>query len=244
VGVGGLRCQGDIREGSDVVYVHINIRVCRFRACLETINVQFGIPGLNGSDHTENLAFRQSGGQNAVHISALFRAGLIGKDVIDPLVFKGIHRRPPGKGGVGEVGRDLLQRRPILGTVGDHQIIALRGIIPDGRCGVINDEHAFRVIQGHSLFAAHLFLHQDQRIVHALAECQVIDRAGHDQGDPEGFFFHSLRGLLFHGLGRRRFFRGGRLTGCQHENGHHQNAQNFPKVFLPHLYSSILIETS
>ena len=79
----------------------------------------------------------------------------------------------------------------------DHKVKSLGSIIPHSCGGIVNDKHIFRINEL-KVLGAHFILNADERIVHALAEGQVIDRAGHDDSYAEGF---SRSGFPCRGVG-------------------------------------------
>ncbi len=82
----------------------------------------------------------------------------------------------------------------------DHQIVALAGVVTDSGRGVVNHKHVLGIYELEGFFAAHFFLHGQQRVVHALAEGQVIDGGRHHDGDLERLVV--LRADTEHGNGQ------------------------------------------
>ena len=182
---------------------------------MEAVNVQFGVANLDGTDHADHTGVGQRGGQHTHYVASFVGGGGVGRDVGQP---EGVGRGSPREGDVGEVGGYFLQGSPVLGPVGDHQVVAFLGVPTDRRGGVLDDEGP--VGDGH--LGARTLRHDHVHRVHdALRERQIIGRAWGNHRDPQrlhrlhrlfgGFIGHLVTGVPFGRLGGGGLGSGGSL---------------------------------
>ena len=206
--LGGFGSQRHVTERADVVDVD-GARPAGERAVVETVHVQLGVAHLDGTDHADDTGLGQGRGQDSHHITALVGGGGVGGDVG---LSEGVGGGAPREGGVGEVPGDLLEGSTVLGTVGDHQVIAFFGVPADRRGCVLDYEGS--VGDGH--LRARVLRHDHVHRVHdALGEGQVIGGARSHHRDPQRLHRHFLVGHLFVGHFLVGHFLVGRLRGSR-----------------------------
>ena len=182
VGDGRFRRLRHVAEGLDVNDVNGDIRVHRFRARQEAIDIELRVANFDGPDHADHATHGLLSGDGAVDIATLLGSGGVGVDVIQP---EGIVICAPGEGNFWEFRRQIGEDGTELRTMGDDEVkFAREGPIAQGNGGVIDDESTFLEDELEIAFA-HLFLDSQQCVVHALAEGEVVSGAGGDGGHAE-----------------------------------------------------------
>ena len=176
--LGGFGSQRHVTERADVVDVD-GARPAGERAVVETVHVQLGVAHLDGTDHADDTGLGQGRGQDSHHITALVGGGGVGGDVG---LSEGVGGGAPREGGVGEVPGDLLEGSTVLGTVGDHQVIAFFGVPADRRGCVLDYEGS---VGDGQLGAGLLGGDHVHRVHDALGEGQVVGGARSNHRDPQ-----------------------------------------------------------
>jgi len=139
LGLGRLGSQGDVAERPGVVDVHGDARRLGLRPGLVAVDIELGVAHLDWPDDANDAALAKSGAHHAEHVAALVRGGLVREHVGEP---ERVGGSAPGERDVREVGGNLLQRSAVLGSVGDHQVVSLAGVVADRGRGVLDDESA------------------------------------------------------------------------------------------------------
>ena len=124
----------------------------------------------------------------------------------------------------------------LLEAVGDHDVIAVGGVVADGNCGIGHVKHIFGEGDLHRRLAAHLCLHRLQRIIHRLAPGHVGRGAGHDDGNADRL--SRWRGGCIALCGRRGWNRRRHGRAGGHHQDNHQTKCH-PSKKLTHVASSI-----
>ena len=152
----------------------------RLGAFDKSINIEPGITDLDRADNTNPALLAHGRSHHAHDIAAFIGGSLVGRDIGQA---KGIGRCSPGKGGVGKIRGDFLERAAILGAVGNDQVKTFFGIVTNGCGGVFNHKGAV----GDGQFDVAFLLDGLDAVDNTLGKGQVILGAGRNNGNTQGF---------------------------------------------------------